>query len=190
MAAENNEGPEAGDDGSTRGNCNTDPSPPRTVPLGDLPPDFQKAMVALKRATDGETAVVKDRGNDVIVWLGEYDLHDYSEKWDEETAELYILVDKSFAHSDPHWVMMSPAVTVDGRDVGNIPSRNVHTTEGDAHSDKARMLTELPGVDSAIAFSWKWVNMNRKPDSHEDLADAAPLVEFLLTLEEDRRNHA
>jgi hypothetical protein len=167
------------------GNFESCPMPPKTVPNEELDSTFQGAMYALKREREQAT-VVDIQGNEVLIWLGQYDLHEYNERWDDPTAELYILVDQQFANSDPHWVMMVPAVTVDGNEPGKVPSRNTFTDADGNHGDKVEMVTEAAEEDSAIAFSWRWSNMNRQPDSARDLSDAHGLVEHLLRLGDSR----
>jgi hypothetical protein len=161
------------------------PTPPTTVRNEELDNTFQGAMCALKREREQAT-VVDTKGNEALIWLGEYHLHEYDERWDDSTAELYILVDQQFATSDPHWVMMTPAVTVNGGKPGQISSRNTFTEPQGNHGDKVQMVTQVADEDSAIAFSWRWSNMNRRPDSARDLADAHRLVEHLLRLGDSR----
>jgi len=167
------------------GNFESRPTPPETVSDETLDSTFQGAMYALKRER-GQATVVDTNGNEALIWLGQYDLHEYNERWDDPTAELYILVDQQFANSDPHWVMMVPAVTIDGNQPGQIPSRNTFTDPDGNHGDKVEMATEVADEDSAIAFSWRWSNMNRQPDSARDLANAHGLVEHLLRLGDSR----
>jgi len=163
------------------------PLPPATVPEDSLDDDFRGAMYALRRERDGihgRPTVVDTDGNQALIWLGEYDLHTYSERWDAPAAELYVLVDQSFDESDPHWVMMAPPVTVDGNEVGDIPCRNVYPYRNDCHEDKVDWVTDVADEDSAIAFSWAWSNMNRKPTQMRDLAKAHGLVQYLLRLDD------
>lgn len=167
------------------GNYRSRPTPPPTVSNEELDDTFQGAMYALKREREQAT-VVDTKGNEALIWLGEYDLHEYNKRWDESTAELYILVDQQFVNSDPHWVMMAPAVTVDSNEPGQIPSRNTFTEPQGNHGDTVQMVTQVADEDSAIAFSWRWSNMNRQPDSARDLADAHGLVEHLLRLGDSR----
>jgi hypothetical protein len=167
------------------GNFESRPTPPKTVPDEELDSTFQGAMYALQRERKQAT-VVETKGNEALIWLGQYDLHEYNERWDAPTAELYILVDQQFANSDPHWVMMVPAVTIDGNKPGQIPSRNTFTDPDGNHGDKVEMVTEIADEESAIAFSWRWSNMNRQPDSARDLSDAHGLVEHLLRLGDSR----
>lgn len=168
-----------------RGNYKPRPSPADTVPDEDLDDTFQGAMYALKREREQAT-VVDTHGNEALIWLGEYHLHEYSERWEHPTAQLYILVDQDFAGSDPHWVMMAPAVTVDGNDVGQIDCRNTFVDPNDSHGDKVQMVLDIADADSAMAFSWRWSNMNRQPDSARDLENAHRIVEHLLRLSEPR----
>ncbi|AEH39285.1 hypothetical protein [Halopiger xanaduensis] len=178
---------EVGDGGGHGGNYNKScPLPPATVPDEDLDDDFQGAMHALQRERDsehGQPTVVETYGNQALIWLGEYELHAYSERWDDPTAELYILVDQSFDGSDPHWMMMTPAVTVDDQDAGVIQCRNTFTKPSDSHYDKVEKVLEVADEESAIAFSWRWSKMNRQPEQMRDLADAHSIVQYLLRLD-------
>lgn len=179
------EGREVADGDGHGGNDKSRPMPPTTIPNEELDDTFQGAMYALKREREQAT-VVETKGNEALIWLGEYDLHEYNERWDNSTAELYILVDQQFANSDPHWVMMTPSVTVDGNESGRIPSRNTFRDANGNHGDKVEMVTEVADEDTAIAFSWRWSNMNRQPNSARDLSDAHGLVEHLLRLGNSR----
>lgn len=184
MAAEEDQTAAEVDDADGHGgNNDTCPSPPATVPQDDLDDEFQGAMYVLQQEREQATVVDTD-GNEALIWLGEYDLHEYSERWDDPSAELYILVDQSFAGSDPHWVMMAPAVTVDGNEPGDIPCRNVYPYRNGSHQDKVDWVTEVAGADSAMAFSWRWSKMDRQPENARDLADAHGLVEYLLRVDE------
>lgn len=165
------------------GNNETRPSPPDTIPDEDLDDTFQGGMYALKREREQATVVDTD-GNEALIWLGEYHLHEYSERWDDPTAQLYILVDQDFAGSDPHWVMMAPPATVDGNGAGDIQCRNTFVDPDGNHGDKVQKVLNVADVDNAMAFSWRWSNMNRQPDSARDLANAHALVEHLLRLGE------
>jgi len=158
------------------------PLPPATIPDDYLDESFRGAMLALQRKREQAT-VVDIHGNQALIWLGGYDLHAYSERWDHPTAELYILVDQSFDGSDPHWVMMAPAVTVDGRDAGDIPCRNAFANPGDSHYDKVEKVLEVADEESGLAFSWRWSKMDRQPERMRDLADAHSIVEHLLRLD-------
>ncbi|MDQ2051680.1 hypothetical protein RBH26_14465 [Natronolimnohabitans sp. A-GB9] len=179
---------EVGDGDGHGGNYNKScPLPPATVPDENLDDDFQGAMHALQRERDsehGQPTVAETYGNQALIWLGEYELHAYSERWDDPTADLYILVDQSFDGSDPHWVMMTPSVTVDDQDAGDIQCRNAFTKPGDSHYDKVEKVLEVADEESAIAFSWRWSNMNRQPERMRDLADAHSIVQYLLRLDE------
>ncbi|CDK40679.1 MULTISPECIES: hypothetical protein [unclassified Halorubrum] len=179
---------EAGDSDGYGGNYNeTCPIPPATVPDERLDDDFKGAVHALRRerdSTHGQPTVVDTDGNQALIWLGEYDLHTYCERWDDSSAELYILVDQSFDGSDPHWVIMAPAVTVDGQDVGDIQCRSTFADPNGSHYDKVEKVLEVADEDSGIAFSWRWAKMNRQPTRMRDLADAHTLVQFLLRLDE------
>lgn len=173
-----------GHGGNSNKSC---PLPPATVPDDSLDDDFQGAMHALKRerdSTHGQPTVVETYGNEALVWLGEYDLQAYSERWDDPTAELYVLVDQSFDGSDPHWVMMAPAVTVDGEDARDIQCRNAFSEPGDSHYDKAEKVMEVADEDTAVSFSWRWSKMNRQPERMRDLADAHSIVQYLLRLDD------
>lgn len=176
-------------DGNEHGGhfSDSNPLPPATVAEEELDDDFQGAVRALQRERDsskGQPTVVDTDGNQALIWLGEYDLHKYSERWDEPTAEIYILVDQSFDESDPHWVIMAPAVTVDGQEVGEIGCRNTHAQPGGNHYDKAEMVLDVADEDSAIPFSWRWSSMNRQPERMRDLANAHSIVQYLLRLDE------
>jgi hypothetical protein len=164
-------------------NDNIDPTPPAESDT-NLRGPFQDALDALQRERP-ETTVVDRNGNDVLLWLGEYVLTEYSEDWDQNTAEMYILVDENFEHSDPHWVIATPALSVNGRNAGNIPNRHAHM-KSSRHGDKVQMVTNVAETDSAVAFSWRWSNMNRAPETPEDLGQAHQLVEFLLRLSDGR----
>jgi len=167
------------------------PLPPATVPEDSLDDDFQGAMHALRRERDnshGQPTVVDTDGNQALIWLGEYNLHAYSERWDDSTTELYLLVDQSFDESDPHWVMMAPAVTVDGQDPGDIQCRNAFADPNGSHHDKVKKTLKVADEDSAIAFSWRWSNMDRQPTRMRDLADAHSIVQYLLRLDNTGAN--
>lgn len=167
------------------GNNETHPSPPDIIPDDELDDAFQGAMYALKREREQAT-VVDTYGNEVLIWLGEYHLHEYSERWDSPTAQLYILVDQDLAGSDPHWVMMAPPVTVDSNGVGDIQCRNTFTDPDENHGDKVQKILDVADVDGAMAFSWRWSKMNRQPNSARDLKNAHRIVEHLLRLGEPR----
>lgn len=172
-------------DGHGGNSNNSCPLPPATVPDDSLDDDFRGAMHALKRerdSTHGQPTVVDTDGNQALIWLGEYNLHAYSERWDDPTAELYVLVDQSFAGSDPHWVIMAPAVTVDGQDAGDIQCRSTFANPDGSHYDKVEKVLNVADEDSGIAFSWSWSNMNRQPERMRDLANAHGLVQYLLRL--------
>lgn len=174
-------------DGHGGNSNNSCPLPPATVPDDDLDDDFQGAMHALRRERNndrGRPTVVETYGNEALIWLGEYDLQAYSERWDDPTAELYVLVDQSFDGSDPHWVMMAPAVTVDGEDARDIQCRNAFSEPGDSHYDKAEKVMEVADEDTAVSFSWRWSKMNRQPERMRDLADAHSIVQYLLRLDD------
>ncbi|MFC7043931.1 hypothetical protein [Halonotius sp. GCM10025705] len=170
------------------GNYNeSTPTPPAKVADEKLDGDFQGAVRALQRKRDsshGQPTVVDTHGNQALIWLGEYDLHAYSERWDEPTAEIYVLVDQSFDESDPHWVIMAPAVTVDGRADGEIGCRNAFAEPDEGHYDKVEMVLDVSEEDSGIAFSWRWSSMNRQPERMRDLANAHSIVQYLLRLDE------
>jgi hypothetical protein len=176
---------QGGADGDGHGGTHRSRPPPTTIPNEELDDTFQGAMYALKSEREQAT-VVHTEGNEALIWLGEYNLHEYNERWDDPTAELYILVDQQFANSDPHWVMVVPAITVDGNESGQVPSRNTFTDANGNHGDKVEMATEVADEDSAIAFSWRWSSMNRQPDSARDLSNAHRLVEHLLRLGNSR----
>lgn len=159
------------------------PLPPDTVSDGELNKPFQGAMLALQRKRDQATVVDTD-GNKALIWLGEYELHAYSERWDDPTAELYILVDQSFDGSDPHWVMMAPAVTVDGQDASDIQGRNAFDNPGDTHYDKVEKVLDVADEETGVAFSWRWSKMDRQPERLRDLANAHSIVQYLLRLDD------
>ena len=163
------------------------PSPPTAVPDSDLEDTFQGAMYALRSEREQATVVDTD-GNEALIWLGQYHLHEYSERWDKATAELYVLVDQNFAGSDPHWVMMAPAVTVDGNGIGVIECRHTYLKDSRNHSDKVQKVLDVSGADDAVAFSWRWSKMNRQPSSARDLQKAHRLVEHLLQLDEPQES--
>lgn len=184
MAGDNDDTGVNGGDGHG-GNKETRPSPPNTVPDEELDEKFLGAMYALKREREQATVVDTD-GNMALIWLGEYHLYEYSERWDDPKTQMYILVDQDIAGSDPHWVMMAPAVSVDGNEPGVIDCRNTYPDDNDNHQDKVQMVLDVAEVEDAIAFSWRWSHMNRQPERARDLADAHTLIEHLLRLDESR----
>ena len=181
--------------GSDGGNNNkSDPSPPASMDLSKLKEKFQGAVAMLQRERPQATVVkdpvdVQDNDdpeNSVLIWLGEFNLQKQSERWDNTTAEIYIIVDQSFDRSDPHWVLMAPAVTVDGQDANNISERNAMSPEHEAHGEKAELAIKHSDENSALAFSWRWSKMGEQPEEYRDLVKAPQLVKYLLTLKSRR----
>jgi hypothetical protein len=184
---EDSEGGDAGPDG---GNSKTStPVRPPSMDRSTLKKKFQGALARLERTHDKDVVAVdvddddNVLGNNVLLWLGTFDLHEYSDRWDEPTTDLYQMVDESLPGSDPHWTIMAPAVSVDGgTSAWNLGVRNGKSPTDNAHGPKAAMVRDIAGTESAVAFSWRWSHMDEAPDEYRDLTKTSDIVKHLLSL--------
>lgn len=166
-------------DDMTGGNKNGMASAPASMDEANLRSDFIDALEAVRESHD-QVVPVTERGNDVLLWFGEWDLADAPMNYDQDSCEVFMLVDSGFPSGDPHWILTTPAVTVNGNDPGNFPKRSVFTKEDNSHGDKAEFLCDITGRDSALAFSWRWSNTDMSPTEPEHLTRAVTMIESCL----------
>lgn len=166
-------------DATTGGNKNGTASAPTSVDESGLPSDFTDGLEAL-RENHEPVVPVKERGNDVLLWFGEWDLTDATREYDQDTCEAYMLIDSGFPNGDPHWIITTPAVTVNGNKAGDLPGRSVFTKGHNSHSDKVELICGVAEEDSALAFSWRWSNVDMSPTEPEHLSRAVTMIESCL----------
>ncbi|WP_254522846.1 hypothetical protein [Natrinema caseinilyticum] len=158
-----------------------DPEPPAAIDESELKPDFQTGLTALRdRDRCQEARPVKRRGNDVLVWLGVFDLTDCTPDYDQSRAEGYFLLSEDFPQDDPHWFITTPALTVNGRDVGDHCDRNTFRDPDQNHGDKVSLVLEVSDADTALAWSWRWSHMDLEPDDPADMSRAVLAAESAL----------
>lgn len=182
---------QAADDGtsgrSSVGNIITDTPPPRNEPISTFEPKEQKWLAILEKEHK-PAAPVKREGNEILVWMGEYRLQGYVPNYDQDTAEVYMLIPKSFPNCDPHWIITAPALSVGTEAPDTAMGANTFLQDHGTHGDKAKLAIEVSEKhDSARAWSWRWANAGHEPDTMEDIARAPLMVDSQLNQMERRQ---
>jgi len=166
-------------DATTGGNKNGMASAPTSMDETNLPSDFQDGLEAVRERYT-PVVPITTRGNDVLLSFSEWDLEGANRNYDQDTCEAYMLVDSGFPSCDPHWIITTPAVTVNGNQVGQFPDRSVFTKEHSSHGDKAEFVRKEVNAKSALAFSWRWSKVDMTPTEPEHLKWAPTMIESAL----------
>jgi hypothetical protein len=168
--------------GTTGGNHNAEPdspTPPAGLDEAQLKPDFRDGLAALRERRP-EATPVSTRGNDVLVWLGRFNLTERPPDYDQSQTEGYYLLSEDFPHDDPHWFLTAPALTIDGDDIDAVSDRNTFDATHDKHGAKVERVAEVSDKETARAWSWRWSHMNLDSSTPEDMAWAVLAAESAL----------
>lgn len=169
------------------GNRITDATPSTTVSISAFSPSEQQFLRLLQEEHPWAVPI-KDHGNWVLVWMGEYRLDEFEPAFDQETAEVYMLIPKSFPNCDPHWIITAPALTVNGNAPDSEIEANTFSADHGSHGEKAQLAINVSNKhDTARAWSWRWSNANLKPENVEDIARAPIMVDSQLNQTERRQ---
>lgn len=151
-------------------------TPPPELSHGDVPNQVQTALEAAGSKISHPMKPVAKEGNETIFWTGEWDLSESEIEWTEDTCEVFQWIPNTFPRGNPHWTVITPAVSVEGQE--RVPDRN------DRPGDDARKQPILDlGYSSALPFSWQWKNTGEAPSEPSDLSWTETHIRSVLKLE-------
>lgn len=164
----------------------TDASLSNTLSISDFEPSEQKFLRHLREEHPPATPV-KNHGNEVLIWMGEYRLTEFTPDYDQNTAEVYMLIPKSFPNCDPHWIITAPALTVGNQDPDTAMEANTFTQDDNNHASKAKLAIDISEkYESGRAWSWRWSHTNLEPSEVTHIARAPMMVDSQLNQTEQR----
>lgn len=182
---ETEEGGEGGH--ASGGNFITDASPPTAISISEFEPSEQEFLNRLQEAHPSATPV-KEHGNEILVWMGEYDLSEYAPNFDQDTAEVYMLIPNSFPNCDPHWILTAPALTVNDQSPDVAMDANTFTADHGSHGEKVEIMLEVSeDHETGRAWSWRWSNADLEPEEVDDIKRAPVMVDSQLNHMEQRQ---